>query len=143
MRLDWQDMKTRRRICRIRKKCKYMNYGKDFSKWLQNQLRENNITQRELAYRTSLTEVTISRYIRGKRCTDYYTLVNIAKALNCNAIDFLTEESKSEMSIEKLITMLDIYANDTRLPVSECAEYYKAKLIVQKIVNNFGRSVSE
>lgn len=55
-----------------------------FGQNLEEMLVEANMTQRELADDTGLTEATISRYIHGRRMPTVRALVNIAYSLNCS-----------------------------------------------------------
>lgn len=57
---------------------------KIFGRNLDEMLVEANMTQRELAEDTGLTEATISRYINGRRMPTVRALVNIAYSLNCS-----------------------------------------------------------
>ena len=57
---------------------------KIFGQNLDEMLIEANMTQRELAEDTGLTEATISRYINGRRMPTVRALVNIAYSLNCS-----------------------------------------------------------
>ena len=50
---------------------------------IEQKLKEAGITQRELAERVNITEVTISRYINGGRIPKAPALLAIARALNC------------------------------------------------------------
>lgn len=71
-------------------------------------LQEQNMTQKELAQRTDLTEATISRLITGKRCARAETVCRIASALNCttdyllNGIGDGKPKTKEEQAIEFL-----------------------------------------
>lgn len=51
---------------------------------IETKLNEAGISQRELAARTGITEVTISRYINGARIPKATDLLVIARALNCD-----------------------------------------------------------
>lgn len=51
---------------------------------LQEMLLEANMTQRELAEDTGLTEATISRYINKQRMPTVRALVNIVYSLGCS-----------------------------------------------------------
>lgn len=57
---------------------------KIFGQNLDEMLADANMTQRELAEDTGLTEATISRYINGRRMPTVRALVNIAYSLNCS-----------------------------------------------------------
>lgn len=59
-------------------------------------LRERDMTQRELAKRTGVTEVSMSRYINGERIPKAMYLSNIAKVLGTTQDYLLGNESKEE-----------------------------------------------
>ena len=56
-----------------------------FGKRLQMVLQENNISARQLANGTDITEVSISRYINGTRTPKIGELSRIAVFLGCSA----------------------------------------------------------
>lgn len=58
---------------------------------LRDMLIDANMTQRELADETGLTEATISRYIQKQRIPTLRAIINIAYALGCDVdelVDF-------------------------------------------------------
>lgn len=62
-----------------------------FSYNLLRRLYDFGMEQKELAYRASLAESTISRYINGKQVPDARGLLNMSYALGCTVdelIDF-------------------------------------------------------
>lgn len=54
-----------------------------------SRMRQKDITQRELASRVGLTEVTMSRYINGLRQPTAYALYRISRALGCKMEDLM------------------------------------------------------
>ena len=54
-----------------------------------DRLRWCKMTQRELAARTGVTEVTLSRWINGNRQASSYGLYRISKVLNCTMEDLM------------------------------------------------------
>ena len=46
-------------------------------------LQRNNMTQKDLSVKTGLTEVSISRYVQGKRIPKINDCLKISKVLNC------------------------------------------------------------
>ena len=67
-------------------------------KMIEYLLCERNMTNRELAYRTGVTEVTIGRYIKGMREPNATNLANIAEVLGVTT-DYLlgnTQEPKGK-----------------------------------------------
>ena len=68
-----------------------MEWLDEFSQNLINMLKEANMTQRDLADASGLSEGTISKYIRGMAMPGVKAIINIAYALDCNTdelIDF-------------------------------------------------------
>lgn len=61
-----------------------LEWMKIFGDNLKEMLDEANMTQRDLADDTGLTEATISRYINKQRMPTVRALVNIAYSLNCS-----------------------------------------------------------
>lgn len=56
----------------------------EFTRKLKKKLSFRFLTQKELAEGIGVSDVTISRYINGKRYPDIYTLRKIAKYLRCS-----------------------------------------------------------
>ena len=98
---------------------------------LKENLESKGITQRELAEAIGVTDTTISRYVCGDRIPKATEIVKIADYLNISA-DYLLGQSPKEYSIPDLIRILSIKSNDMTKPVSDCMEYHKAKLLVEK-----------
>ena len=57
------------------------------------------MSQKDLSVKTGLTEVSISRYIKGSRVPNGYTIVEIAKALHTTT-DYLLGYSNNLLSNE-------------------------------------------
>ena len=56
---------------------------------LQDILKDQNISQRELAYKTGLSEASISNYIKKRRVPSLKALINISYALNFDISDLI------------------------------------------------------
>jgi transcriptional regulator with XRE-family HTH domain len=67
-------------------------------------LKENNMTQKELAEKIKSTEMTVSRYVRDERQPKAAILSKIASALNTSTDDLLsrTDSSDDEAEFQKL-----------------------------------------
>lgn len=65
-----------------------MEWRKKFSSRLINRLYILRMTQQDLAKKSGLTEISISRYVNCKRTPNADSIVRIAKALNCTT-DYL------------------------------------------------------
>lgn len=59
----------------------------DFRRNLQGMMREKNISQRELAEKSNLSEGIISRYLNCQRYPSAIALVNLAYVLECDLED--------------------------------------------------------
>lgn len=104
-----------------------------FHEILNQELQKQNITQRELANRTGLTEVSIERYCNGQRSPNVNTIIKIANELHVNADYLLSRESVESVTIQDVIQRLDKLSNDTSLDINECMRYHSAKLTIQQI----------
>ena len=104
-----------------------------FHEILNQELQKQNITQRELANRTGLTEVSIGRYCNGQRSPNVNTIVKIANELHVNTDYLLGREYVESVTIQDVIQQLDKLSNDTSLDIKECIRYHSAKLTIQQI----------
>lgn len=57
-------------------------------------LKEQGITQRELAERAKITEASVSRYLSGQRVPGILTFASIAQALGVNINELITERRR-------------------------------------------------
>ena len=57
-------------------------------------LQKNGLTQRELAEQVGVTEVSMSRYVKGERTPKGPIVVNIANALHTTVEDLMGQEPK-------------------------------------------------
>lgn len=64
-------------------------WKKSFSKKLNEKLCVMNMTQEELAHRTGISQVTISKYIRGLSIPSCTNMRRIARALKSNTSEFM------------------------------------------------------
>lgn len=78
-----------------------------FHEILNQELQKQNISQRELANRTDVTEVSISRYCKGQRSPNADTIAKIADELHVNADYLLGRESVESVTIQDVIQQLD------------------------------------
>lgn len=104
-----------------------------FNEILNQELQKQNITQRELANRTGLTEVSIGRYCNGQRSPNVNTIVKIANELHVNTDYLLGREHIESITIQDVIQQLDKLSNDTSLDINKCMRYHNAKLTIQQI----------
>lgn len=104
-----------------------------FHEILNQELQKQNITQRELANRTGLTEVSIGRYCNGQRSPNANTIIKIANELHVNVDYLLGRESIESVTIQDIIQKLDVLSNDISLDINECIRYHSAKLTIQQI----------
>ena len=87
----------------------------DLGKRIQALMIRNGMTQKELAYRTGITTVSISRYIKGERIPDCDKLGRIAIALHADANILLGVREEVEISKENFETVQDMVARITKL----------------------------
>lgn len=60
----------------------------EFKLRLRNMMRRKHITQAEVAERVGVSQVMISKYVRGESIPDFIMLKKLAKALRCSVEDF-------------------------------------------------------
>ncbi len=87
-----------------------------FGDRIKEQMEKNNLSQKELAEKTQLTEASLSRYIRNQRTPDANVVANLSKALGCKA-DFLLEMDYNDKDPE--------------------AEYYRLKRVIERHRSNW------
>lgn len=104
----------------------------DFSNRLSEILNNKGVTKRELAKKTGITEQSICRYANGNRVPKATEIIMIADALEIDANELLGT-TKKDVCVKEILLKLSILANDTKLPLDECIEYHKAKIIVEKL----------
>ena len=54
---------------------------------------ERNLSQKELAEKTGLSQVNVSRYEKGQRKLEIQTAARIAEALGCTVDELITKET--------------------------------------------------
>lgn len=102
-------------------------------KRIQELMIRNGMTQKELAYKTGITTVSISRYIKGERIPDCEKMGRIAMALHADANILLGVREEVEISKENFETVQDMVARITGL----LSKKQKADLILTIMgVNN-------
>lgn len=79
--------------------------GKEFGDRLQGLLRDQGVTQKDLANRIGTTEATISRYVSGDREPKADVLANIATALHTTS-DYLLGIERDEFDFPKIKRMI-------------------------------------
>lgn len=63
-----------------------------FSKNLTRMMKEDEITQEELAKAIGVSQAMISKYITGQCMPSFFTIVRISDELCCSLDDFLNEK---------------------------------------------------
>lgn len=95
-------------------------------------LNKNNITQRELANKVGVTEVSMSRYISGDRTPKGPVILNIANALHTTTDYLLGSEAKGNepyrMDQNIILKSIVYYGKEIQSTVcmEECAELIQA-----------------
>lgn len=67
----------------------------DFSKILKEQRKSLNLTQKDLADKTGLSEITIRKYEKGERQPKLEQLQRLSKALECDILDFMSAKEQN------------------------------------------------
>lgn len=104
----------------------------DFRRKVVALLNKNNMTQRELADEVGITEVSMSRYIRGHRTPKGTIIANIANVLHTTTDYLLESEAKGNepYSMDQNIILKSIayYGKEIQSTVcmEECAELIQA-----------------
>ena len=75
-------------------------------------MEKKNLTQKELAKLSGITESSISRYLRNDQRPRLDIVVNIAKALNVETTYLLDEEDKSATAYNAISTAVARYGNE-------------------------------
>lgn len=104
----------------------------DFREKVVALLNKNNMTQRELAYRVGITEVSLSRYISGDRIHKGPIISSIANVLHTTTDYLLNSESNKNESygIDRSIISksIEYYGEEIQSTVcmEECSELIQA-----------------
>lgn len=64
-------------------------FRSEFSKRLKSVMDKLHISQKNLAEKTEINQITISNYITGKSTPGFYNVYKIAMVLHCSVEDFL------------------------------------------------------
>ena len=83
----------------------------EFSKRLVNELHRHDMTQRSLALRLNISEVTVSRYCSGERLPTSDILMKIASELNVSA-EYLWGVDNQSITFEQVYAYLADKANE-------------------------------
>lgn len=91
-------------------------------------LKENNMSQRELAAKIDSTEMTVSRYVRNERQPKADIISKIAAALNTTTDDLLGREVPKDDNSEYLKIHRLIARNASKMNAEKKQELIKALL---------------
>lgn len=107
-----------------------------FGKRLQMVLQENNISARQLANGTDITEVSISRYINGTRTPKIGELSRIAVFLGCSA-DYLIglDKRKEEQTLGILLNEIPACLSNTSYTKNIFQYYWDIGVCAEKLLN--------
>lgn len=107
-----------------------------FGKRLQMVLQEKNISARQLASGTNITEVTISRYINGTRTPKIGELSKIAVFLGCSA-DYLIglDEQKEEQTMGALLDEVSACLSNNSDTKNIFQYYWDIGICAEKLLN--------
>lgn len=96
----------------------------DFGERLKELLATREMSQRDLALRTSITEASITRYIKGERNPTTKVLQRMADALNCSVECLLTNGEILPKTSNVTIKLEMINSSPQQMAYALC-EYYK------------------
>lgn len=102
-----------------------------FAERLINEIREQNITQKDLADKTEITTATISRYISGQRHPSAENVARIAKVLNVS-VDYLLGSTPDKGTSKKKQSdkeKLDDFLQSARLHFMDAKEEDQDKIM--------------
>lgn len=97
-------------------------------KRIEQLLKENNMSQRELAARIDSTEMTVSRYVRDERQPKADVLSKIATVLNVTTDELLGREISKDDNSEYLKIHRLIARNASKMTPEKKQELIKALL---------------
>ena len=87
--------------------------SKEIGTRLQKLLQEKDISQRELSERIGVTDVTVSRYVRGERVPKADIATKIAQALGTTTDYILGRDtSDPEISYDRLMRDVERYSGE-------------------------------
>lgn len=66
-----------------------LEFRTEFSKRLKSIMEKLHISQKDLAEKTDINQITISNYTTGKSTPGFYNVYKIASVLHCSVEDFL------------------------------------------------------
>lgn len=98
-------------------------------------LSEKRIKVKDLSEQTGISEEILSKYLKDKNVSiDANDVASICRALNVDA-NYLLGLSDTDDRLSNMLLKLSILANDMRLSVNECMDYYRAKITIDRIIN--------
>ena len=110
----------------------------EFSEKLKEIMVLKKISNRTLANKTGITEVSIGRYVNGHRVPKATEIIKIAEALNVSIDEIL--QTDKQVTLEDVIMELGFLSNRTDIPISECLEYHRAKMCVMKVIEKLEKN---
>lgn len=90
---------------------------------IKEMLHEKNISQKQLAEMTGVTESAISHYIKGDRVPRGANLVKIAKALGTTADDLLSGDREMDKESDLVFAKSLIARNASKMTKEERVEF--------------------
>ena len=97
-------------------------------------MEKKNITQKQLAEITGITESAVSHYVKGDRIPRGMTLVKIAKALGTTADDLLEGDIVMDKERDLIYAKSLIARNASQMSIEEKMEF--VKLLMDNGVKN-------
>ena len=100
-------------------------------------LQKNGLTQRELAEKVKVTEVSMSRYIKGDRMPKGPVIANIATVLHTTSDYLLGQEAEADSELEYYRTQRSIARNAKSWTQKQKADLVNALIVLQSQKNYF------
>lgn len=112
--------------------------------------KKSNLTQKQLAEKSSIAEITIRKYEKGDRVPKLEQLTKIAAALECSPVDLLddnvdifqkwdTEYNSSQLASDiKIIELVEKYESLNDLGKEKAREYIRDLAEQDKYTNKEG-----
>ena len=106
------DLKKRlQSICKSKLETRKIRMNNILGERISDLLQKNGLTQRELAEKVNVTEVSMSRYIKGDRVPKGPIIANIATALHTTSDYLLGQEVEEDSELEYYRTQRSVARN--------------------------------
>ena len=97
-----------------------------FPKQIKSILELKNMSQRQLAKRMKISEVSVSRYLNGERIPKGNILISMAKALNCHVSWLLEFDKFDELQKDKAVKLYELRKRLEDLSINMIKELFES-----------------